>query len=611
MQSLPFVAILTDAFAAFLLAALATPIVRSVARRFGAVAAPRSDRWHSTPTAMFGGAAIFVAVLIVSIVALPHSRDLIVLLAASSLLFVIGFVDDLLKIKPYQKLIGQIIAAAAVIYFGLTLPWTSFALANIAITLVWLVGITNAVNMLDNMDGLSAGVAGIAAIFLGIDFAMQGQFDETMLLATFAAALLGFLIYNHNPASIFMGDCGSMFIGFLLAGSALLSNVGGRSRSISAVLAVPILVLLVPIFDTTFVTLVRKLAGRAASQGGRDHTSHRLVALGLSERRAVWLLYALAVSGGVLALLVRESSIDVSIAAMIAFTITLTFIGIHLGRVHVYDDSERGSRPFVAILVGLSYKRRLFEVALDVVLITMAYYIAYALKFGPFHEGSGWRLFFQTLPIVIVIKLTAFLTGGIYRGIWRYASVSNVLGFARATAAGSVATTLALVLIYRFEGFSRIVLASDAVVLFVLLTSSRFAFRVLRRLLPSSNAQSARPTLIYGADDGGELLYRELRNNRELLAMPVAFFDDDSAKHGRLLHGLRIHTPPAMLEDICRRLEIEQVMIAGRTMSEKDIAAIVLRCAPLNIRVFRAGMTVQQLSPDSGSRVLTFVNGRG
>ena len=112
-----------------------------------------------------------------------------------------------------------------------------------------------------------------------------------MITAVFAASLLGFLVYNSHPASIFMGDSGSMFIGFFLASSALINLPGGRSRSLLPVLAVPILVLFIQIFDTTFVTILRKLSGRAASQGGRDHTSHRLVALGMSERRAVWLLY--------------------------------------------------------------------------------------------------------------------------------------------------------------------------------------------------------------------------------------------------------------------------------------------------------------------------------
>ncbi len=149
-----------------------------------------------------------------------------------------------------------------------------------AVTIFWLIGITNAINLLDNMDGLAAGISAIAAGFLAANFAGNGQTTEAVMLAVFAAALVGFLVYNSNPASIFMGDCGSMFVGFFLASSALLSAAGDRGRSFLVVIAVPVLILFIPIFDTTLVTVVRKLSGRAASQGGRDHTSHRLVALG-------------------------------------------------------------------------------------------------------------------------------------------------------------------------------------------------------------------------------------------------------------------------------------------------------------------------------------------
>src|SRR5262249_51403892 len=152
------------------------------------------------------------------------------------------------------------------------------------------------------------------ASFLTINYFDVGQPAEALLLAGLASALIGFLVYNSNPASIFMGDCGSMFLGFFLAGSAMLHAAGGPSRSLIAVLTVPVLVLFVPIFDVAFVAILRKLAGRAVSQGGRDHTSHRLVALGLSERRAVWLLYGLAVLSGLLALLVRDLQLDLSVA---------------------------------------------------------------------------------------------------------------------------------------------------------------------------------------------------------------------------------------------------------------------------------------------------------
>ena len=332
----PFI---TAAVAAFIASLALTPAVSALARRIGAVAKPKIDRWHSKPTAMLGGVAIAIATIAALLAFVPLSHDNLAVVAASSALFLLGLADDFLHMKPYQKLIGQLLAAAAVVAFGLVLPWTPYGIVNILITMFWLVGITNAVNMLDNMDGLAVGVSAIAAAFLGVNFILNHQAGEALMLAAFFGALLGFLVYNHHPASIFMGDCGSMFVGFFLASIALVSGTGGgRSRSVIAVLAVPVIVLLVPIFDTTFVTLMRKLAGRAASQGGRDHTSHRLVALGLSEKWAVWMLYAFAAAAGALAILVRRTSLEISLGAIAAFTVVLALIAIRLARVRVYDE---------------------------------------------------------------------------------------------------------------------------------------------------------------------------------------------------------------------------------------------------------------------------------
>src|SRR6185295_7666249 len=288
-----------------------TPVVQIVARRYGMVAKPKTDRWHKKPTAMYGGVAIWVAVIVSYLVFIRPAMGLgrhfpgsflDVVIGSSTFLFLVGLADDLFHTKPYQKLIGQVMGSAFVVYYGLALPWTSYSELNMALTIFWLIGITNAVNLLDNMDGLAAGIAIIASGFLALSFLTSGLVMEALLLVTFAAALLGFLVYNSSPASIFMGDCGSMFIGFFLASAALVNVSGGRSRSLVPVLAVPILVLFIPIFDTTLVTILRKLSGQAASQGGRDHTSHRLVALGTSERHAVWMLYGLAALSGILAL---------------------------------------------------------------------------------------------------------------------------------------------------------------------------------------------------------------------------------------------------------------------------------------------------------------------
>jgi UDP-GlcNAc:undecaprenyl-phosphate GlcNAc-1-phosphate transferase len=557
------------------------------------------DRWHKKPTAMLGGVAIWISVLIPILIFVPDTTYEWVILRASTFLFFIGLLDDLIHLKPYQKLIGQVLGAAYVVYYGLTLPWTGSHLINMALAIFWLIAITNAINLLDNMDGLASGIAIIAAGCLALSFVNTEQYTDALILLSFAAALLGFLVYNSHPASIFMGDCGSMFVGFFLASSALVNVSGGRSRSFLPVLAVPILVLFIPIFDTTFVTILRKLSGRAASQGGRDHTSHRLVALGMSERHAVWLLYGLAALSGVLAVIVQRVKLDVSLAAIAGFTIVLTLLGVYLSGVKVYDKSETEEalkgKALYAFLVDVSYKRRIFEVFLDIVLIILAYWGAYAIKFGPFSGSPQWRLFLQTLPVVLFVKMASFLVMGVYRGLWRYTSIDDVLVFAKAVALSSIASVIIILFAFRFEGFSRAVFLIDPVLMFFFLAGSRMAFRLFRRVIPASANRNGRRVLIYGAGDGGELLLRELVNNRELELSPVGFIDDDPAKRGKLIHGLRVFGGNGDLGSICEQHQVDEVVISSLKMSDERIDEVVRCCSEKEIIVKRMRITIEKL----------------
>jgi UDP-GlcNAc:undecaprenyl-phosphate GlcNAc-1-phosphate transferase len=592
--------------AALVLSVVLTPLVRTLARRWGAVARPKTDRWHKKPTAMLGGIALWFAVTFVMaayLLFVPHETPYgWVVLGASSFLFFVGLADDLFHAKPYQKLIGQVMGAAFVIYYGLTLPWTHSAPVNMVITIFWLIGITNAVNLLDNMDGLAAGIAAIASSFLALSFITNGQTTEALMLAVFTAALVGFLIYNSNPASIFMGDCGSMFIGFFLASTALMSSAaGGRSRSFLPVLAVPILILFIPIFDTTFVTVLRKLSGRSASQGGRDHTSHRLVALGLSERRAVWMLYGFAGLSGVLALLVRELTLDISLPIILGFTVVLTLLGVYLAGVKVYDEEEvkaAHETPLFAFLIDLSYKRRIFEVLLDVVLIILAYYCAYVMRFGAMSQSGAWSVFLRTLPVLVFVKMATLLVMGVYRGIWRYTSVDDLINIAKAIIIGSVVSVLALLFKFRFESLSRTVFLLDAMLLLLMLAGSRMAFRLFRQLLPAARARKGCRVLIYGAGDAGELLLRELLNNRELQYAPVGFVDDDPNKKGKVIHGLRVFGGNGALQTICRQQRVDEVLISSSRVSEERIREIMRDCAEQHITLKRMRIKIETLNSE-------------
>jgi UDP-GlcNAc:undecaprenyl-phosphate GlcNAc-1-phosphate transferase len=587
--------------AAFGLVLVSTPLVRAVARRYGAVAPPREDRWHRQPTALLGGVAIFLATMTATLAFVPLTPRVMVVLAASAFLFVVGLVDDFLHIKAYQKLVAQIMGATLVIGFGLILPWTAFAPLNMLVTIFWLVGITNAINFLDNMDGLAAGIAAIASSFLAVHFLTSGQETEALMLGVFTATLLGFLIYNSNPASIFMGDCGSMFIGFFLASGALLSVTGGRVRFFLPVLAVPVLTLSVPIFDTILVTILRKLAGRAASLGGRDHTSHRLVALGMSERHAVWMIYGLAAAAGLLGMLVRDAQLDVSLAAVAGFTVLLTLLGIYLAGVEVYSEEEVAAarqRPLVSFLVNLSHKRRIFEVLLDVVLITLAYYSAYAFYLGLINENFNGRMFLQTLPVIIFVKLAANLLTGVYRGLWRYTSIGDLVVYAKATLLGTAGSVLVILFAFNIRTFSRAIFVADCLLFFIALAGSRLTFRFLRQVLPTKRVPEGRRILIYGADDAGELLLRVLRNNPELEFSPVGFIDDDPGKKGRVIHGLRVFGDYGHLHRVCIEQGAEEVVISSARFSEERIADIRRECKEQGITFRRVRIVLEQLTED-------------
>ena len=585
------------AIGSLIISVVLTFLVRGFARKQNFVATPKSDRWHKKPTAMLGGTAIFLTTVLMYLLFIPLTQASVVVLAGSSLLFLVGLIDDILHIKPYQKLIGQFIGVAVIIGFGLVLPWTNSDILNIAITAFWLIGITNAINLLDNMDGLAAGISAIAAFSLAIGFGAGGQSVELLLISVFVGALVGFLVFNFNPASIFMGDCGSMFVGFFLASSVLLNQVGGRSRSVVSILAVPALILFVPIFDTTFVTVLRKIWGRKASQGGRDHTSHRLVALGLSERAAVLMLYGFALLAGIISLLVRELEPTQSIALVAFFVLVLTIIGVYLSKVKVYEEQQEDlalqNNAAFGFLLNLSHKRRVFEVALDAVLIALAYYGSYVLIFGSIEESENWTLFIKSLPILIVLKLSAFLLVGVYRGIWRYTSIQDFVTFAKGVFIGSILSILALLLLYRFQYFSRTVFIVDAILLLTAIAGSRMAFRLFRQFLPTHISKEGRKVLIYGAGDGGEMILRELKNNTDWNYTPVGFVDDDPLKKDRLILGLKVFGGNGSLEKICRENNVEEILLSSTRISPEKLREIREICENAEVSLKRALLKIE------------------
>lgn len=368
-----------------------------------------------------------------------------------------------------------------------------------------------------------------------------------------------------------MGDCGSMFLGFVLSGIALLGE-SVRARNLVSVLLTPALILMIPIFDTCVVTVTRKLSGRPVSQGGRDHTSHRLVALGMSERRAVLMLYLFAAISGAMALMVRHMQIEVTVLLVAGFALSVLVVGLYLGKVRVYEEGEAASGTLVDVLANFSHRRRIFEILLDSCLVALAYYSAYLLRFEGVMPGEQITILIRTLPLVIAIHIFFFMAGGVYRGIWRYAGVDDLAVIAKSVFIGSAVSGLTVLFLYRFHGPSRAVFIVNGVLLLVLVGASRISFRLLAALIVGRRQANpdARPVLIYGAGDGGDLLIKELLENPEYRYHPIGFIDDDVRKAGKLLRGYRIFSSDE-LPELINLHGVNEVLISSLKVPDSKL----------------------------------------
>ena len=327
---------------------VSTPAVISLAKKTGAVDKPDARKVHKKPIPRIGGIAIFLgfmaAIIATAIMAKFRGEmlfEVIGLIVSGSLIFLVGIVDDYKNLPAKIKLLGQIIAAAVlVIAFDVRIDFVTDPFGDyiylewfaIPATLFWLVGITNTVNLIDGLDGLAAGVSLIAAGTIFFVAKEQGFFLITILTAALIGAAFGFLFYNTNPARIFMGDSGSLFLGFMLAG---ISVIGATKSATTIALIVPILALGLPILDTTFAIVRRYLGGQPIFKPDKGHLHHRLLKLGFSQRQAVFLMYMISVLLGLSAIVLTEVSSQFAILILVIVLVAIFYGAKKLGVLHL------------------------------------------------------------------------------------------------------------------------------------------------------------------------------------------------------------------------------------------------------------------------------------
>jgi UDP-GlcNAc:undecaprenyl-phosphate GlcNAc-1-phosphate transferase len=511
------------------------------------VAVPTGERWHERATPTFGGVGIFAGFVAgvlaaVAVGAIEWSSELAGILAGTALLFVAGLVDDLRSLSPLVKLGAQIAAAVIVLAAGLSVELVGNDVLAWGIGLLWLVGITNAFNLLDNMDGLAATLAAIACGYFAIDAVTEHE-NETVLVLSLALGLAcaGFLPFNLRPgrtAHVFMGDSGSQVLGFGLAALALASSwtVAGTT---TATILLPLLILAIPILDTTLVTLKRLAERRPVTQGGRDHSSHRLVYYGLSEAKAVLLLALVAAAIGATALAynVLDNGRLTAVGVLLTFVLLVQF-GSFLSDLEERARSGATEGPEPTLWRALVFEpRRLVEVVVDFLVICGSFLAAYLLVVGGTGTEYERSVFLSALPILLATRYVFFVALGVYRRVWRFATARDVVAIAVGCAASAVVAYALLVALRPIGSFPAVeIYVVDAVLATLLVGASRLTLRLLPEL--RGHRLDRRRVLVVGAGAAGRGLARELREGQE--ARVVGFLDDNPRVRRRRILGISV-----------------------------------------------------------------------
>jgi UDP-GlcNAc:undecaprenyl-phosphate GlcNAc-1-phosphate transferase len=419
---------------------------------------------------------------------------------------------------------------------------------------------------------------------------------EVFYLSALLGATAGFLAYNFNPASIFMGDSGSLMLGFSFAALTLNTHNApiGQSNVLSIV-AAPVFVLLIPIFDTTLVTVMRKLSGRPASMGGRDHSSHRLVAIGLSERAAVGVMWLLAGMGGAVALLMKFAHQSWSLPAALLFLVAMGLFAVYLASIRVYESGPVPAGRVTPLVVDFMYKRRVAEILLDFCLIAIAYYLAYKLRFeDPEKEFlPEFKNFVNSLPVILASTLISFFVVGVYRGAWRYFGMMDAVTVVKGVLLGTFAAQLVILYVYHFFSYSRTVFVIYAVILTGLVMLSRASFRLVGEFVLRQR-NGGRRVAIYGAGSTAGMALSQLREHDATVKI-LGFIDEDPKVKRMKVAGYPVLGDLHALEVLVTSGSVDLVVIALRLLDAGRLSQLEALCAEHGVSLARLHVGFEEI----------------
>lgn len=598
--------------------ALATTAAWIPFARARSVVAP-ADPWHAGTVPLSGGVPVALSLLpVLALVGVlyPAFRPLLVGALAMG---VLGFVDDIRPLSPQIRVFAEMIAGVLVALGGVrfSLP-PEFEMLNFVVTALWFVALINSFNLIDNMDGMAPGIAAISSAFLSVIAFSNGNFPLALTAAAVAGACLGFLRFNFAPARVFLGDSGSMMLGFLLAGLAVLGT-RNELRSVAYVFVVPTLLLAVPILNTSFVILSRALTGVPIFAGRADHINYRLLAHGFSGRRAVLAVYAIVVVSGLVAILAGSyGPTDLAPAVVAAlFFVTLCYIGVFLfeGRVSgfaaAYGLVEKGQGNMSVRVVLL-----VLQVLGDLVLLSLSFVSALLLRgetrsVAMYDPTFGWLL-----PVLLLVRMPALFLSGSYGYLWMYVSLHEAIRLAAAIIFGTV---LAAVGVAVFGSLSIPISfwILEALVALSITSGARILPRLLHDFFRSTNAPhgvAREPVIVVGAGEAARLVLREFERNSSWKYEAIALLDDDRAKIGRRFRNVPVLGRTDQVGQFVRELGVKRVIIAMPSVSLERIAEVLsflegedCHCEMLRVELALMRAPIERASTDDIRDILRAV----
>jgi UDP-GlcNAc:undecaprenyl-phosphate/decaprenyl-phosphate GlcNAc-1-phosphate transferase len=583
--------ILNASMLSLFVSAALTWLFCATAWRLRWVPQPVPNRLPVKPVPILGGAAIFAAFLVplaAHRLVLHDTEASLIFLGTAA--FLLGAADDLWNLRPRWKLLGQLAIALVFLNTVGAVSITGHRAVDALLVSIWIVGITNAFNLLDNINGLCGGTAALVAGFQAVSFYISGDTQLASLCFVFAAALCGFLIFNFPAGRIFMGDAGSMFIGCWLATTTLI-GVQHSQRNHVATILFPLLIMIVPICDTTLVTLTRKLRRRPVSLGGTDHLSHRLVAYGFSKRNAVIALWGVTSLGGAVGILTLFYGAVSFVSAVALLVVFVAILGIYLAGYELLpESSDAPAHPLRSpkwLRIGLG-------LACDVILIAAAYYTAYLLRFDPSSQRQNMQLFYESVGELMLIKLAVFVGLGAYRRWWQYFGLKDAFRIGSASAIASLVAVAYFAAVYRFYDFSRIVFVLDFLAFTLLAIAFRFSFRLFDSFAPATGRANV---LIYGADDDGETALHFVGKHYPFKV--VGFLDEDASKRDLVIHSVPVCGGVGHLDNLVKAWNVKAVLLTSALLPSEKLT-LMARCRKLGIGLLRFRFDLEDVAGTEG-----------